>query len=103
MPIEARYDDDEKKLVIRVNTKFDFTLLNEFRQAYSNDNAKSAEIVIDLRSTPTIDSSALGMLLSMQEHLGKKDTEISIVNCNEDVMKIFNITHFDNKFTIKKL
>jgi len=101
MTIGIKYHDDGKKLIISVKRKFDFTLLNEFRQAYSNDTAMSAEIVIDLRSTSTLDSSALGMLLNMQEYLGKKDGEITIINCNADVMKVFNITHFENKFTIK--
>lgn len=101
MFIETLFSKDNTVLVISIKGKFDFTLLNEFRQAYSNDAAKSTQVTIDMRNTPTIDSSALGMLLNMQRAMKKKDGEISIINCNKDVKKIFQITHFSKKFTIE--
>jgi len=100
MSIKTIFSKDKNVLVISIEGKFDFTLLNEFRQVYSNDAAKSAKITIDMRDTSTIDSSALGMLLNMQRSLKKKDGEINIINCNQDVKKIFHITHFNKKFTI---
>jgi anti-anti-sigma factor len=101
MTVETRVTNDNTVLIIGVIGKFDFKLLNEFRQAYSNDTADFVKVVIDMRQTSTIDSSALGMLLNMQRYLKKTDTEINIINCNPDVTKIFNITHFDKKFIIE--
>lgn len=102
MTIETRFTEDNAVLIISIKGKFDFTLLNEFRQAYATDVSSSVKVVIDMRSTSTIDSSALGMLLNMQRYLKKSDGEISIINCNQDVNKIFHITHFDKKFDIKE-
>ncbi len=101
MSIETIFSEDKSVLVVGIKGKFDFTLLNEFRQVYNNDAAKSAKVTIDMRDTSTIDSSALGMLLNMQRFLKKKDGAISIINCNQDVKKIFQITHFGRKFTIE--
>ena len=47
-----------------------------------------------------MDSSALGMLLAMQLHLNKLDGEIHIINANNEVGRILEITHFDQKFSI---
>jgi len=102
MNVETQFTQDNKVLTISINGDFNFLLLNEFRKAYNNDEADKAEkIVVDMRKTETIDSSALGMLLNMQRHLKKSNGEISIVNCNSVVEKIFNITHFEKKFSIE--
>lgn len=101
MTVETRLSQDNTALVISISGPFDFSLLNEFREAYSNDDFHTKTITIDMRRTSTIDSSALGMLLNMQRFLKKKDGEISIINCGPVVLKVFQITHFNEKFTIK--
>ena len=101
MTVETSLTEDGCVLIITVKGKFDFKLLSQFRKAYSDNTLESEKIIIDLRDTISIDSSALGMLLNMQRYLGKADGEISIMNCNKDVIKIFQITHFDKKFRIE--
>lgn len=100
MTIENRFSTDNKICTISIDGDFNFSRLSEFRNAYSEEAVKSAKIIIDMRKTETIDSSALGMLLNMQRFLKKADGEISIINCNKVVEKIFNITHFEKKFSI---
>lgn len=101
MTVEARILEDKESLLISIKGRFDFTLLNEFRQAYSTDTATPVRVVIDMCNTSSIDSSALGMLLNMQRHLNKSDGEISIINCNGDIKKVLEITHFEKKFDLK--
>lgn len=101
MSIETKFTDDNELLMISIKGTFDFSMLNEFRAAYSGEMDKSIKIVIDMRDTSSINSSALGMLLNMQRYLNKDDGEIEIINSNDVVQKIFNITHFNNKFNIK--
>jgi len=100
MNVNTEFSQDNEIYTITIDGSFDFNSLSSFRQAYSDDNIKAAKIVIDMRKTSTIDSSALGMLLNMQRHLNKADGDISIVNCNPIVAKIFAITHFGKKFSI---
>jgi len=101
MAIESRLSEDSSILVISIKGKFDFKLLNEFRHAYSGDALKMEKAIVDLRDTSTIDSSALGMLLNMRRHLDGSSVEIVITNCNEDVINVFNITHFNKIFSIE--
>lgn len=101
MNVETRLSDD-KVYTISVTGDFNFLLLNEFRDAYSSKDALNArKHIVDLAKTKTVDSSALGMLLNMQRHLEKGDGEITLINPNEVVQKIFNITHFGKKFNIE--
>jgi len=101
MSVISAFTDNNEVLVISVKGAFDFSMLNDFRQAYSCDMDKSTKVVIDMRDTTSINSSALGMLLNMQRFLEKEDGEIAIINCNQVVEKIFNITHFNKKFRIE--
>jgi len=101
MTIETRVSKDDKTLVISISGNFDFTLLNEFRKAYSEAKGLADSYIVDLRSTATIDSSALGMLLNMQRHLNQPDGKIKIINCNQVVGKVLRITSFDKKFILE--
>ena len=85
-------------LLIAIVGRFDFNILQEFRDAYSEKEGAQGQFVIDLAQTEYIDSSALGMLLNMKNHLGAEDRQIEIKNCQPNLMKIFSIAHFDKKF-----
>ena len=101
MNVETRLSNDDT-FTISIKGGFNFLLLNEFRDAYSSDDSLAArKHIVDLGKTDTIDSSALGMLLNMQRHLEKADGDITIINSNAVVQKIFNITHFGKKFNIE--
>ncbi len=89
---------DGSTSVITIKGRFDFNILQEFRDAYSDNSAAEGKFVIDLAQTEYIDSSALGMLLNMKNHLGCDDRVIEIKNCPPNLMKIFSIAHFDRKF-----
>jgi len=101
MAVEASISIDNSVLTIGIKGKFYFSMISKFRKAYSNDSIKPERVIIDMRNTSAIDSSALGMLLNMQRYLKKEDGEISIVNCNQDVNKVFQITHLNKKFRIE--
>jgi len=101
MNITSQFSEDGKIFTISIKGSFDFFQLNDFRDIYSDEDIKTSKVVIDMRDTETIDSSALGMLLNMQRHLQKEDGDISIINCNDVVGKIFSITHFSKKFDIQ--
>ena len=100
MTVETKLTENDELLVISIKGSFDFSMLDDFRVAYTREIDKSTRVIIDMRDTLSINSSALGMLLNMQRHLDKADGEIKIINCNDVVKKIFSITHFNKKFNI---
>jgi anti-anti-sigma factor len=100
MTVKSSLSQAGDELTISVDGKFDFGLLNEFRQAYSKDHGSVSKYLVDMRTATTMDSSALGMLLNMKKHLNKNDREIRIINCNPALKKILLIARFDKKFEI---
>lgn len=101
MGIKTNVSSNKEDFTICIDGEFNFSCLNEFNNSYNNVNARSAKkIIIDLKETNIIDSSALGMLLNMQKDLGKSLDNTVIINCNVVVLKILKITNFSKKFTV---
>lgn len=100
MSLDRKFSADGKVLTIFVGDKFDFDKVQDFRLAYSASNEGAGSIIIDLKKTEYMDSSALGMLLNMQKSLKDSVTSFKIINCRPQVLKILNIARFAKKFEI---
>ncbi|MGB2427395.1 MAG: STAS domain-containing protein [Alteromonas sp.] len=101
MALEAQLSADEKTLVVRMDEKFDFGKVQDFRAAYTGipDSVKTIEV--DLAETEYMDSSALGMLLNMQKVLKGRVSNYRITHSRPQVLKILTISRFDKKFQIE--
>lgn len=101
MPLVSDISDDAKTTTIKVSGRFDFSAQNEFRDCYHNLSSEDGvEILIDMTNANYIDSSALGMLLMMREHLGGDSAKISIVNCSSEIKNILNVANFQALFDV---
>ncbi|MFC0117036.1 STAS domain-containing protein [Pseudoalteromonas xiamenensis] len=100
MSLSTSASSDGKTLTIQIRGKFDFNLVQSFRQAYAELRSGTEKVVIDLRETDYMDSSALGMLLNMKKTLGESVSSIHITNCRPQLKKILQISRFDKKFEI---
>ncbi|MBO1256126.1 STAS domain-containing protein [Alteromonas sp. 5E99-2] len=101
MPIEAKTSSNNTELTIEIDSKFDFTKVEEFRMAYSETASEVRKVVVDLQKTEYMDSSALGMLLNMQRFFDGKEVTFDIKNCQQQIFRILTISRFDKKFNIK--
>lgn len=97
MAVESISQDG--KLTIRVKGRFDFGKHQEFRSAYER-LGKPDLVIVDLKDTTYLDSSALGMLLMLRDHAGGDDAYVQVINTNPDVRKILAISNFDKLFDI---
>lgn len=103
MSIDTDLRDNGSTLVIKLDDKFDFGKVQDFRLAYS-DLADSVRCIeVDLTSTEYMDSSALGMLLNMQKALSAKALSYKITNARPQVSRILKISRFDKKFDINEM
>lgn len=98
MPVESALSSDGKNLTISISGRFDFEIVQEFRNAYAEH--KNLNYIIDMRATEHMDSSALGMLLNMRKTLGD-NAKIAIINCRPQIKKILTISRFDKKFNLE--
>ncbi|CAM3589136.1 STAS domain-containing protein [Pseudomonas wadenswilerensis] len=100
MAVVSEVSPDGKKLTIKVKGRFDFGKHQEFRHAYEDEPRKPESVVVDLKDATYLDSSALGMLLLLRDHVGGDDSEIRVVNTSSDVRKILAISNFEKLFDI---
>lgn len=100
MSLSTSTSADGQTFTIEIKGKFDFNFVQDFRNAYSNINGNLDAVIVDLRETDYMDSSALGMLLNMQKSLSGKVNRIKISNCRPQIKKILQISRFDKKFDI---
>ncbi|WP_414830328.1 STAS domain-containing protein [Alteromonas sp. H39] len=100
MGIGTKVSDDGKRLIIRLDEKFDFGKVQDFRMAYVDLPEDINHIEVDLSETEYMDSSALGMLLNMQKSLNERQFTYSITHCRPQVARILRISRFDKKFEI---
>lgn len=100
MSITSAINGEDQALTISIAGRFDFSLHQEFREAYENSEADPAAYKVDMREATYLDSSALGMLLLLRDFAGGDQAKVEIVNCNADVRKILSISNFEQLFTI---
>jgi anti-sigma B factor antagonist len=71
----------------------------EFRQLVSEEVARGGrQFRIDCRATSYIDSSGLGVLVSLSKAVRARHGEIRIANLNPDLRTLFELTKLDTLF-----
>ncbi|NER59570.1 STAS domain-containing protein [Pseudomonas sp. MAFF212428] len=101
MAVNSELSQDGKRLTIWVKGRFDFGKHQEFRNSYESRPHPPQSVVVDLKEATYLDSSALGMLLLLRDHVGGDDSQIEVVNTSSDVRKILAISNFDKLFDIR--
>ena len=99
MTISKHASDDGTKITISIEGRFDFSLHQNFREAYSNEQCK--ELVLDLSLTSYMDSSALGMILLVKDYIENLGGEVIITKPSENVLKILEIAQFHRLLKIE--
>ena len=100
MAVTSVISEDGSKLTIAIKGRFDFAKHQEFRDAYEKLQPKPQSIVVDLKDTTYLDSSALGMLLMLRDYAGGDDSDIQVINSSSDVCKTLAISNFNKLFDI---
>jgi anti-sigma B factor antagonist len=63
-------------------------------------DAGSRKFLIDFKDTAYIDSSGLGVLVSLSKKIREKGGEMRLSNLNEDLRTLFELTKLDTLFHI---
>lgn len=101
MGLSVEASPDNKVVTLTIDGRFDFTLYRAFREAYQPYKDAGTTYVLDLARAEYMDSSALGMLLQLREHVGADGAEIRIINCRPFLAKILKIANFQRLFAIE--
>ncbi len=60
------------------------------------------DIVLNMEGVPFLDSAALEYLLDVQDRLAERLGQVKLLKCDENVVKIFEITQLNGAFEIFK-
>ena len=101
MSVRTNISDDQKHLSIIVESRFDFSLHQHFRDAYIKISNKGTLFTVDLSATDYMDSSALGMILLLKDHAEHISGKVVIRNPSESINKILEIAQFHRLMTIE--
>ena len=97
MSISVTESDDGAVVNIAIKGRFIFDMHRDFRDAYRNRPAAKT-YVLDLAGTEYMDSSALGMLLLIREHVGADNDRVVIKDASPQIRKLLKMARFDRFF-----
>lgn len=100
MAVAAKTVDDGRTVNIMIDGRFDFSVQQAFRNAYRNNKDAGTQFNVDLSATEYMDSSALGMLLLLKEHVSNIKGSIVLVRPSATIRKILEMANFNRQFTI---
>lgn len=99
MRITSHLSANGKQVRIEISGRFDISLQKEFRSVYRYHQGVD-EYCVNLTRTEYVDSSALGMLLILQDHAAEANGKVIIERPSDTVREILLVAKFDEKFTI---
>lgn len=90
---------DEKHAQDKESIENKFSI--ESRDSYINETKPISAFRVDLSESDHMDSSALGIILLLNEHAEKLAGNVVIERPSETILKILKIANFDKLFTIE--
>lgn len=89
---------------IQMSGQFNFQVHRAFKDAYAAllENAAIKEIEVEMSKLDYIDSSALGMLMLLNERAKAADKSIALLNPSGVVMQVLEVANFGRIFNIKQ-
>lgn len=100
MSVNVELKNSTNEMNIIISGRFDFSVHQELRKATEKISSAVKRVIVDLRATDYVDSSALGMLLVLRDKIGTNKENVRIINASPEVKKILEIASFDKLFTL---
>lgn len=88
---------------INMQGRFDFQVHREFKEAYMPllDNPAVREIEVEMSRVDYLDSSALGMLMLLNERAKAVNKPVALLNTSGVVSQVLEVANFSKIFNIR--
>lgn len=88
---------------ITMSGRFDFQVHRDFKDAYTPllDNAAIREIEVEMSKVDYLDSSALGMLMLLNERAKSVNKPVALLNTTGVVSQVLEVANFSKIFNIR--
>ncbi len=89
---------------INMYGRFDFQVHREFKDAYTPllDNPVVREIEVEMSKVDYLDSSALGMLMLLNERAKAVNKPVTLLNTSGVVSQVLGVANFSKIFNIRQ-
>ncbi len=88
-------------LEIAISGRFDFSILQNFRNAYTLDISQPIEkVIIDLARSEHMDSSGMGLLLTLKKELKLDSGCVELQNCRPHIRDALLAARLDHFFKV---
>ena len=102
MDIKINYDDQERKIFVDLEGDLDLNSVTDFKRSLDESIGKNqADIVIDCSQLRYIDSTGLGVLVSILKKVKEYGGTIKIKQLKPYLFKIFDVTGLTGVFEIE--
>jgi len=99
--IDANFDIENNNWLVKIDGEVDlFNSAGMKSKLLELLEEKKADLVIDCRRLDYIDSTALGVLVSVLKHAKNFGCDILLKNVKSNIKKLFKITNLDIVFKI---
>ncbi len=88
------------KLTIALSGRLDTTTAPELEETLKNALDGVTELEMDLKALEYISSAGLRVLLSAQKVMNKQGSMV-VLNANESIMEVFEVTGFTDILTVR--
>ncbi len=100
--LRVNYEDKNEYIDVNIGGELDIYTSEEFKQAVMREFSKNKkDIVIDAKELKFVDSTGLGVLISLLQKSQENDKKIYIDNAKANIRKIFDITDLDKLFVFR--
>ena len=89
------------RMKVALTGRLDTLTAPELEKALKESYDKLSELILDLASLEYVSSAGLRVLLGAHKQMQKQQGELVILNVNEVVMEVFEVTGFADIFTIR--
>lgn len=102
MERKLKYDTSvrDEVVVLRLSGSLEVDLQPHLLNALQSVTLKENDVALDFAEVTFIDSSCLGVLVSMARSLRAKNGDIKLARLSDDMKSIFQITRLDKIFDI---
>ena len=90
-----KYSLEDKNLIIELNIpELDHHITNEVRDGIDNvlNSRPIKNIIFDFKNIRFMDSSGIGVIIGRYKKISSEGGKVSVVNVNDRVKKIFNLS-----------
>ena len=98
---KANISQAEDKLVLELSGDLDVYSEEEFKKFIDEKIDANKDIIFDLEKLDYLDSTGLGMFMTVYNMQKSKDKKVKIINSKENIKKLFKITDLFDLFAME--